>query len=93
MNKSIELCGVSGNEAASLLQNKIADPTLPIEVGGRILNSIVQVTHTGDGLAVILYDDDAENSATFQFAPTPDRFADTAVDIDGQPVCTDCTDS
>lgn len=91
MKKSTELCNTTGDEAASLIHDKIVDPTLPLKVGGRLLDNILTVTHAGDGYAVIEYSD-GDELAVFQFAPNFDEFAKSAVDNDGQPVCTECED-
>ena len=87
---SIELCNIDGDEVAGLLTEKLVDTRLAIKVGGKALNLIIRATHTGDGLVVIEYQSDADKVDMFQFSPSIEPFSQTAVDADGQPICTDC---
>lgn len=62
-----------------------------MKVGGFAIDTILFVTHTiEDGQPVVECLDDTGEVRIFQFDPSVEPFRNTAVDIDGLPVCIDC---
>lgn len=91
--KAIDLCNNDGVHALSLLVDKITNPDLPLNLGQVSIDRIVSVEHIiRDGLPVVSAITTEGDPVTFQFTPDDEIFAQTAVDQDGKPVCTDCSE-
>jgi hypothetical protein len=92
MNVSIELCRLSGLDAATELYRKICDPKRALIVGGFVVAEVTKVGHTDDGLAVVTVCNSTYEPMIFQFDPiSSGPFPETAVNQDGNRICLECS--
>jgi hypothetical protein len=90
-SESINLCVQRGFEVSDLLVRRIQDSELPLSVGQLVLGRMRHVSPEAiiDGHAMATFATE-KGDFTFQFEPNERYFAETAIDLDGQPICLDC---
>ncbi len=85
--KSIDLCGMRGDQAVELLFNKVGQPDLPLCIGSTSLTKITKVEHIEDGRPVISAVSNDNTDIVFQFDPGYTSFSATAMGQDGEKLC------
>jgi hypothetical protein len=82
-----ELCEMVGVAAGEAIVSKVADPSVELTLCSRPVAAITSVEHFGDGLLVVAAAIAGGDLLEFQFSPDYSRFAVSAMDADGAPLC------
>ena len=83
---SIGETNLTGTEAASMIADKIRNPSRDLTFGHFVVARIIEVAHYGDGLPVVRFETVNGEVAAIQFSPDETLFSTSAMDEDGTPI-------